>query len=333
VGDFNGDGHDDLAVGAAHEKWGTTVSAGVAHVFYGSVGSLRTDNAVTIVSPNVATNDRFGDALAAGDFDHDGYDDLAIGAPGRTVELQDYAGAVEVYSGTASGISTSSPRVIVDSDFPLSTVSREEYLGTALAVGNFNQTPFTCIVAPATCYTDLAIGVPGQDLAGHDRVGKVMVAYGSAAGLLTATATYLAPSDVGGAETERNHFGISLAAGRLDPGIQSPGDLAIRAMNGEDGVTASGAVFLVFGEAGGINEGRPAQFVPQRAGFKIWPPQAEDYFGNALAIADLDGDGWGDLLAASSEKATTDSGVVQVLYGALFADGFESNSTLGWSVP
>ena len=120
--DFNHDGADDLAIGAPRESVGGLVAAGAVHVLYGSARGLTGagSQVLTQDSPGVPgtaeSGDTFGAALAAGDFDHDGFADLAVG-----VELEVAGGAegdvggVNVLYGSAGGLTgsaaSSSPRV------------------------------------------------------------------------------------------------------------------------------------------------------------------------------------------------------------------------------
>src|SRR3954451_21102476 len=122
-GDFDGDGRADLAVGVPGESLGDAAAAGEIHVLYGRTraecrasaspvfpGSrIQTVTQDTAGVPGVAKErDRFGSALAAGDLDHDGYDDLAIGAPGDAGGT----GAVTILRGSPTGLTTAGARLV-----------------------------------------------------------------------------------------------------------------------------------------------------------------------------------------------------------------------------
>jgi hypothetical protein len=112
VGDFNGDGFDDLAVGAPGSRTPEAghYGVGVVLIHYGlptgiQIGAehLLKAGAAGVPDPPGAF-DRMGAALAAGDFDGDGYDDLAIGVPQDLDCCSGHAGAVKSSSmGTSVG--------------------------------------------------------------------------------------------------------------------------------------------------------------------------------------------------------------------------------------
>jgi hypothetical protein len=105
--DFDGDGFDDLAIGVFDENVGGVAEAGAVNVLLGSAGGLTAagsqiwhQNSPGV--PGVAeSGDQFGYALAAGDFDGDGFDDLAVG---MRFEGESATGAVYVLSGSAGGL-------------------------------------------------------------------------------------------------------------------------------------------------------------------------------------------------------------------------------------
>lgn len=112
VGDFDADGYDDLAVGVPWEAVGAVEDAGAVNVLYGtSTGLLATGSQflhqnTSGVPGGPETGDRFGWSLASGDFDDDGFTDLAVGAPYEDVGVTD-DGAVWILRGTLGGVTGS----------------------------------------------------------------------------------------------------------------------------------------------------------------------------------------------------------------------------------
>ena len=86
TGDFNGDNINDLAVGASWAKPSGRVDAGTVYVFFGQPGPLPSLDLSSQSAPLTlwgAAGDRAGLAVAFGDLDGDGHDELIIGAPRR----------------------------------------------------------------------------------------------------------------------------------------------------------------------------------------------------------------------------------------------------------
>ncbi|UFQ14182.1 MULTISPECIES: integrin alpha [Streptomyces] len=108
--DFNGDGYEDVLVGAP----GATVSghkgAGLVTVQYGSTRGIGTTNvdrfsqATAGMAGAAEAGDAFGKALATGDLDADGYDDAIVGIPGEDLGDQADAGGVAVLWGSKDGL-------------------------------------------------------------------------------------------------------------------------------------------------------------------------------------------------------------------------------------
>ena len=117
TGDFDGDGFDDVAIGAPGQGVGGVAGAGAVTVLEGSPGGIRTDSSLAIsrrgaVPGDPVAGEAFGAALASGDLDDDGYDDLAIGAPGAG------AGAVVVVFGSQSGLDRSRTEIVTQGGQP-----------------------------------------------------------------------------------------------------------------------------------------------------------------------------------------------------------------------
>jgi hypothetical protein len=104
AGDVNGDGYDDVVVGAPEFENGES-REGKGFVYLGFSGGV-------VVTPTWEIEGNLADAFfgyavgAAGDVNHDGFDDIIIGAYRFTNDLND-EGAAFVYLGSAGGLETS----------------------------------------------------------------------------------------------------------------------------------------------------------------------------------------------------------------------------------
>jgi hypothetical protein len=281
AGDFNQDGFADLAVGAPGEAVGSTPAAGAVSVLFGSAAGLTTTGGrlFTQVGSAAEAGDSFGAALAAGDFNHDGFDDLAAGAPGESVGSRGSAGAVSVLPGSAAGLTTAGGRLFTQVG---GAVEADDSFGASLASGDFNHDSFA----------DLAAGAPGEAVGSAGSAGAVSVLPGSAAGLTTAAGGRLF-TQVGGNPEVGDQFGFALAAG--DFNHDSFADLAAGApFEAVGSLQAAGALSVLYGSAGG----------PTTVGGRLFTQvggtvERTDLFGFALAAGDFDGDGVADLAAGA----------------------------------
>ncbi|WP_437319059.1 hypothetical protein [Sorangium sp. So ce385] len=318
AGDFNGDGYADLAIGAPDEDVDGHDDGGAVHVFRGTAAGLSAvgDPMFHENSPNVPGSveegDRFGWSLAAGNFNGDGFDDLAIGEPYEDLAGHGGAGAVHVFRGTAAGLSAvGDPMFHQDSPNVAETAQDGDHFGYALASGDFD----------GDGKADLAVGVPHEDFAGHGGGGVVHVFRGTASGLAAAGDPLLSQDspNVGSSVADGDHFGWALASGDFDGDGRA--DLAVGAPHEDiDGHDDAGVTHLFRGTAAGLSTlGDPA-YTQDSPGVE-GSMEDDDRFGYALASGDFDGDGKADLaIGAPGEDIARggddNDGHVNVLYGS-----------------
>jgi hypothetical protein len=237
AGDLNGDGYDDLAIGAPNEIIGGMNYAGGVNVIYGSPSGLtaKGNQFWTQDSPGIEdsaeSSDHFGVALAAGDFNLDGYDDLAVGVYGESIGSLSFAGAVNVIYGSKVGL-TAIDNQFWHQDSPGIQDSAEEYdaFGLSLAVGDFN----------GDGYDDLAVGVYNEEIGSILGAGAVNVFYSSEFGLKASGNQFWHQDSIGIEDSVESgdYFGRALAA--ADFNNDGRDDLAVGVFYEDIGVSSRG---------------------------------------------------------------------------------------------
>jgi hypothetical protein len=256
------------------------------------------------------TGDKFGAALASGDFDGDGFSDLVIGVPGEAVGGNSDAGSIHVLYGSPSRLEASGSTLISqDSPSIKQTAQTGDRFGEAMAVGDFD----------GDGYTDLAVGAPGETVDGDPGAGLVHIIPGRRSGGLTSKGDFVihrGQPGVKGSPAPDDRFGSALGSGAVD--ADGFDDLVV-GVPGQNvaGANGAGAIHYLRGSADSITLGGDRVIHQETDGIR-GGSQPGDEFGHAVAVGDVDGDGFADLVSGvpgENQSGISNTGALSVIYG------------------
>ena len=265
LGDVNGDGFADFAIGAPDFDNGQ-INEGAVYVFHGSAAGPGT-LPMLILEGQVAGS-AFGQSLAgAGDVNGDGFDDLVVGAPAFDATFGEDEGAAYVFLGSPTGIQPTAVWSVVGEEIAT------EYGQAVASAGDVNGDGFD----------DLIVGAPtaSDDEVDLGAMGRAYLYLGSAAGLATF------PAWVRQGDESNQLFGDDVGtAGDVDG--DGYDDVVVGAPGFNAGVALEGRLLLFHGSETGLASS-PAWFDSGNE----WRYQLGMSVG---AAGDLNGDGYADVL-------------------------------------
>ncbi|MEO1250641.1 MAG: hypothetical protein AAFW76_12530, partial [Pseudomonadota bacterium] len=319
AGDVNGDGFDDIIIGA----FGVEENAGRSYVVFGSDGgfsarlnlaSLDGSNGFRLTS--VDSEDESGYSVdGAGDFNGDGIDDLLIGAPRADANGLNAGQAFVVY-GSTSGFGASVDLELLDGTdgFVVNGSASSGLGGDVAAAGDINGDGIDDVIVSAPDYDGFT--------------GETFVLFGSPDGFPASSET----GDIDGTNgfrlvgTDSTEFSGRSVDGIGDLNGDGIDDLLISGSFPNCGV---GGAYVVFGSKEGFSASVDLSTLDGTNGFYLQGIDGCDSAGNSLSAAgDFNGDGFADIIiGADGASSYADDGVTAVYGGESYVvfgsgDGF-----------
>ena len=329
AGDFNGDGIDDIIIGAAFANPEGKDNAGISYVIYGSnnpipspFNLINIDDQTGLRLNGITAQDNSGVAVSsAGDVNNDGIDDIIIGANRTTVFGDVVAGSSYVVYGDNfifNPFNLSSINAV--NGFTLNGEADTNFSGRSVAsAGDFNGDGID----------DLIVGAYGASSYGVAAVGKSYVIFGS-------NDVIPNPFDLGTLNTVYAGRGFSIAGEAIGDGtgfsVSAAGDV-----NGDGiddviiGSESADLSYVLFGSTGTL----PGQFfltdIDGNNGFRITAATSYDQAGISVSAAgDVNGDGIDDIIIGANyadANSNVNAGSSYVIFGS--NNGFNSTFNLG----
>lgn len=322
--DVDGDGYSDLLVGGHHRvsspttwspaTWTLTVIFGSADGLTRRANQLWQESDFRTGPPTRG----IPSSIATGDYNADGFDDVAIGTPevetGPEDEAESGFGQIRVLYGSAQGLTTRGSQIWTQQLIggPGGTGRTDEF-GAELVAADFGRGR----------YDDLAISSSGW----KEERGAVTVLYGSSVGLTRTGSQFWTQDSAGvpGKSATYDRFGSALAAGDLAGGRFAALAIGVPGNGGSATKEGSGAVNVLYGSANGLTAVGADLWSRASRGIKGRPAEY-GLFGQTLAVGHFTGRTTADLAISDWSD---ESGAVHIIYGT--SKGLTARGDQLWS--
>lgn len=267
AGDVNGDGYDDLMIGARGDSHAGSTSNGNVYVYLGSADGILPSPIFTLTGESQSTE--FGRSVgSAGDVNGDGFDDVLVGAHA----YNQHQGKVYLYLGDANGLDTEPAWVMIGENVG------DEFGRSIYTAGDVNADGYNDILVGASGYTET-----------FALQGKFYLYLGSDAGLNTIPiATFIGSAE--NSELGRSVFGAGdiNGDGFDEVIVGSPG-----LTKGGESSDSVGMAYIFFGSIEGLNISSPTIISGDSIG---------DKYGESVSAAgDVNGDGFNDVIVGARD--------------------------------
>jgi hypothetical protein len=287
--DINADGYADLLSGAN----AASANLGAVYLFYGGAGGITQTASnsapVTKFQGEAATTAQFGSSIIAGDFDNDGFSDVAIGAPVFNTDQ----GRAYMFYGTAGGFAPGTYTAALAN--AIGTGTSLTFLGGSMSAGDLN----------GDGATDFTTGGYGSATS----VSKLIVYYGA-----TGSRPFVnnsAPIATTILEGTLGYY-LSTAISSEDVNVDGYADIIV---GGHGGTGNNGYAKIFYGQASQISVTTSAS-----AGLTVMGEFTGHQFGRGVGSADVDGDGYPELIVGANffltPTSTGDAGRAYVFQGS-----------------
>ena len=323
IGDHNGDGTLDLAVGAFHDKGGGLRRGALYILFLNPDGTVKAEQKINSqvggLQYSLKDHDHFGAAVTSlGDVDGDGVTDLAVGARGNHVDDTSPGRVWILYMNVDGTVKAEHPIGLGEAGF---TGVIEDGDGFAHALSTLDDLDGDGV-------RELLVGAPGDDDGGPARGAAWILFLDEDEKVKSHRKISSATFAMFGKLDDKDQFGYGVAA-LSDVDANGVADVAVSALQDDDGGKDRGAVYIFeLNPSFGVKH---VVKISSTTGGLVGPLANEDFMGHSLsAIGDLNGDGVTDI--ATGATGDDDLGFLpKGRSGALWILFLDAEPTEAWT--